>query len=118
MPWALAARRPPLAHAAPGLQVRSVRELLPKTHVALLLLFPRPKDKGNDTPWNQVDVVNELLWESVRGTPGVSVISCTRPFMKDGLVNLELLPDGIHPNGAGVEAIAGCLSKQFSRYLD
>jgi len=95
-----------------------VRELLPKTHVALLLLFPRPKDKGDDTPWNQVDVVNELLWEAVRGTPGVSVVSCTRPFMKDGLVDLALLPDGIHPNGKGAEAIAGCLRKQFSRYLN
>jgi lysophospholipase L1-like esterase len=95
-----------------------VRQQLAQTHVALLLLFPRPKDKGDDAPWSQVDVVNELLWESLRGSPGVSVVPCTRPFMKDGMVNLELLPDGIHPNGAGEKAIAGCLKKQMNRYLD
>ncbi len=94
-----------------------MREQLPKTHVALMLLFPRPKDKGDDAPWHEVDVVNELLQEQVRGTPGVSVIDCTRPFMKDGLVDATKLPDGIHPNGEGAKAWAKCLNRVMNRYL-
>jgi lysophospholipase L1-like esterase len=97
--------------------VRSVREKLPGTHVALTLLFPRPKDKGTDLPWKEIDVVNELLQEQVRGTPGVSIIDCTRPFLVDGKVDLSKLPDGVHPNGKGAEAWGKCLQRVMNRYL-
>lgn len=98
--------------------MRKVREELPKTHVAVMLLFPRAKDaKVDATPWALVDVVNELLWEALRGFPRVSVVDCSRPFVKDGAVDLALMPDGLHPNGKGVEAWAKCLGRQMSRYL-
>ena len=98
--------------------VRAVKEKLPNTHVALMLLFPRPKDKGDQTPWKEVDVVNELLQERVRGSPKVSVVDCTRPFLKDGLVDTSKLPDGIHPNGEGARAWAKCLNRVMNKYLD
>lgn len=98
--------------------VRSVREALPKTHVAVMLIFPRAKDvKVDAAPWAAVDVVNELLWEALRGFPRVSVVDCTRPFIKDGAIDLSLLPDGLHPNGKGAEAWAKCLKRQMNRYL-
>ena len=97
--------------------IRSVKEELPYTHVALMLLFPRPKDKGDATPWKEVDVVNELLQERVRGTPRVSIIDCTRPFLKDGAVDTDKLPDGIHPNGEGARAWAKCLNRVMKKYL-
>ena len=97
--------------------VRAVKEKLPNTHVALMLLFPRPKDKGDQTPWKEVDVVNELLQERVRGSPKVSVVDCTRPFLKDGLVDTSKLPDGIHPNGEGARAWAKCLNRAMNKYL-
>ena len=98
-------------------QVRAVRERLPDTRVAVQLLFPRSKDKGDYVPWHDVDVVNELLWEALRGLPHVSIVDCTKPFLRDGLVDAALMPDGLHPNGAGAEVWARCLSKVTRRYL-
>jgi lysophospholipase L1-like esterase len=98
--------------------VRSVREKLPGSRVAVQLLLPRSKDRGDFTPWHDVDVVNEMLWEALRGTPGVSIVDCTKPFLKDGLVDEALMPDGLHPNADGVRAWAKCLNKVFKRFLD
>ena len=98
-------------------QVRAVRAALPETRVAVMLLFPRSKDKGELTPWREVDVVNEMLWEALRGTPHVTIVDCTKPFLADGLVDASLLPDGLHPNGAGAVAWATCLAKVTRRYL-
>jgi lysophospholipase L1-like esterase len=97
--------------------VRAVKEKLPHTHVALMTLFPRPKDHGDTTPWKEVDVVNELLQERVRGTPKVSLVDCTRRFLKDGQVDTDKLPDGLHPNGEGAKAWAQCLNRVMNKYL-
>ncbi len=94
-----------------------MRQVLPETRVAVMLLFPRSKDKGDFTPWHDVDVVNEMLWEALRGTPGVSIVDCTRPFISEGVIDAALMPDGLHPNGAGAEAWAQCLRKVTKRFL-
>ena len=94
-----------------------MRAALPETRVAVMLLFPRSKDKGDLTPWREVDVVNEMLWEALRGTPHVTIVDCTKPFLADGAVNGAMLPDGLHPNGAGAAAWAKCLGKVTRRYL-
>ena len=89
----------------------------PKTKVLLLGIFPRGK-KLDDKKRAQNDEVNKILATFEESLDYVTYLDISKEFLKeDGNVNLELMPDGLHPNAAGYKVWAEAMEPSLEQLL-
>jgi lysophospholipase L1-like esterase len=70
------------------------------TIVVINSLFPRAVDDLFD----KIKDINKALECFAEDTDNVEYFDADDIFLKNGKINLELLPDGVHPKEAGAEA--------------
>jgi lysophospholipase L1-like esterase len=106
--------------------VSELHSHLPGAHIILLGILPL---RGHESGWiRHVDYLwkartikrinGDLAEQFGRGTvPYVTYIDLTAIFLKDGLVDISLLADRIHPTPKGRALIASALEPQISHIL-
>ncbi|KAK9836293.1 hypothetical protein WJX81_002534 [Elliptochloris bilobata] len=112
-----------LLEAAPGIAQRVsavlgvLRTALPQTHLLLQLLLPRGMDllpflrfKWPNRGTNALTAINARFQAMADEHAGIHVIDCGRPFVERTATGTAimsgLMPDGLHPNAAGMELMA------------
>ena len=93
--------------------VEFLRSARPDAHVIVMATFPR----GGEKFAGKIEAQNEAVsaWIKARNDKKISFLDINPKFTgTDGKVNLELLPDGLHPNAQGHEIWADEILKELS----
>jgi lysophospholipase L1-like esterase len=104
-----------------GGMVAYMREAAPMTRIVLVGVLPKG-GLTNRFAWPNMwtpalDVLNERLARLADADNFVRFANCTPGFTADGHILADLLPDGIHPSGAGMDALLNCLMATVGDWL-
>jgi beta-glucosidase len=105
---------------ADGVQaiIEYLRAECPDTKVLLLGIFPRGK-KIDDKKRLNNDEVNKILSGFEARYSFLTYLDIGDKFLKeDGSVNLDIMPDGLHPNAEGYKIWAEAMEPTLKQLLD
>ena len=108
----------PAVHTAAGITliVDELRERLPMTKILLLAIFPRHSSPHNEMRLRNLEI-NQLIAALDDGDV-VHFLDINHVFLNgDETLREDLMPDLLHPNGAGYEVWADAMEPAISRLL-
>ena len=104
---------------ADGIQaiIEYIHQESPDTEILLLAIFPRGK-KIDDKKREQNDKVNAIISEWDEKYDYVTYLDISEEFLnEDGSVNLDLMPDGLHPNAKGYQVWAEAMEPSIEKLM-
>ena len=84
--------------------IKEIQRRRPDKKIVLNSLLPRTRreDGSLDDLWGRIVQVNQCLEGFAQRMEGVEFFNATNIFLKDeGNIDLDLLPDRLHPSGMG-----------------
>eukprot|EP00884_Botryococcus_braunii_P013805 jgi/Botrbrau1/22425/Bobra.0091s0027.1 len=114
--------------------VQTIQEDCPHTTIILMALLPRGDKSADDKfavpcKWTgTIEATNKALAAFAKKTDNVEFVDCGAPFVEEGRIREELMPDVLHPNAAGMRTVVECLkpfvnnvggpaNRRFTRHL-
>lgn len=85
-------------------------------HSSLVLLSVLPRGKGTTRLLSHINELNKLI-KGLDDEKTIYFVDCGRVFLKDGLVNTNLMPDGVHPSPQGAKAWTKCFKPTLDKIL-
>lgn len=97
--------------------LKEVHAQLPESKILLLPIFPRG-DKPDDAGRLRNDKINAIL-KTYADNETVYWLDLADVFVnEEGILNRELMPDGLHPNVEGYKAWAKAMDPMIKKLLD
>ncbi|KAK9855803.1 hypothetical protein WJX84_002342 [Apatococcus fuscideae] len=95
----------------------------PKTEIVLLSLLPRG-GQTDQTWWDwpnrfskAIEIINAHQKNFAKTMEGVHYVDCTAPFLPNGKLDENLMPDALHPNAEGMDLFAACFAEDVHHYM-
>jgi lysophospholipase L1-like esterase len=100
--------------------IKEIQRRRPDAKIVLNSLLPRTQreDGSLDDLWGQIDAINRCLEGFAQRMEGVDFFNATDIFLNDeGDIELDLLPDRLHPSGTGARLWGKQIVKRVQQML-
>jgi lysophospholipase L1-like esterase len=99
-----------------GAVVKEIRSRCPESHLLLLGVFPRAKEKDNPTR-AKIAEINRLIAPLADGK-SVTFLDIGNKFLaEDGTLPADIMPDALHPNAKGYAIWADAIQEIVDKYV-
>ncbi|CAK0785417.1 hypothetical protein CVIRNUC_008626 [Coccomyxa viridis] len=108
--------------------IKLLRRAAPDAHIVIQGLLPRGSAWVGPKEWKwpnrftkPIEAVNQAFEELTALSPLLHYVNCGLPLIRSvcggEVLDVGLLPDGLHPNAAGMDLIAECLEASLTPLL-